>query len=265
MKKSTVLHHGGTLLPPLKLLYLNRGQHPGPHQTPVHQHPHFQIEMIFDGRATVWTPQLSLEIKTGQAALIPPHTTHRLDYPEGGCRYISAKYQIILANSFPWPGPARLTPLPFGAPLAHLMDLASQNEEARSGPGALVAAGVVAVLHGLFQEAQRAPVPSDLQERVRALVRRAGGLPVSIPEVAAALGRSPGHLTTVFRKTYGHTLKQAVDRERRLLVKKSLRYSEDNATQVAKDLGFPDILSFSHYCHRHLGEGPRALRKSFKS
>lgn len=259
MKKSTVLHTRGPSPAPLQILYVNRGDREESSTTGWHQHPHYQVELVFEGRVVLEHPGGRLSLERGDGVLIPVGCTHQLNYPGGPCRYFSAKYTVKAATA-PEPPVPRIVPLgTFQHAFLSLLETALRDE-AHSAMGETVVAGLVAILHGLAGVEEGSAKDRSLSAQVRKLVERRGGRPVSIPEVAAALGKSPGHLGFLFRKDHGTTLKAHVDRCRARMVGEALRFRDGSITVIARDLGFTDVLSFSHFCRKNLGAGPRALR-----
>jgi AraC-like DNA-binding protein/ligand-binding sensor protein len=105
-----------------------------------------------------------------------------------------------------------------------------------------------------------------LVERARALIdknieRAEGSLPVSIPEVAAVLGVSQGHLSRTFKRTAGVTLEQymiekRIERAQRLLLDPNSRVSE-----VAEKCDFCNPAYFARVFRKVAGCSPTDFSK----
>jgi AraC-like DNA-binding protein len=86
--------------------------------------------------------------------------------------------------------------------------------------------------------------------------------PLTVPEVAAAIGVSHNHLTRLFTASQGETVvgyirRRRVDHARQLLV-----HSTMSIAAIAATVGIPDLQAFNKACRAVTGLGPRALRVS---
>ena len=71
-----------------------------------------------------------------------------------------------------------------------------------------------------------------------------------------------GYLTAQFHKATGMTVKAAIDAERLKLSKSMLEYADSSITQVADQLGFPDVFAFSRFFKAREGISPNQFRKA---
>ncbi|MFA6101677.1 MAG: helix-turn-helix domain-containing protein [Victivallaceae bacterium] len=85
---------------------------------------------------------------------------------------------------------------------------------------------------------------------------------VSITSVAKTAGCSAGHLSALFRKYSGMSLKNYIDRAKSEFIKQYLLYSDLSITDIAELAGFEDIYSFSRFFKRLADVSPNTLRKS---
>ena len=96
---------------------------------------------------------------------------------------------------------------------------------------------------------------------VNSLISRNGGR-IKIHELAERSGYSRDYLNRVIRSKYGIPLKVYIDNELAERARRYLDYSERNISEVAAQLGFPDIYSFSRFFSRmNNGLSPTAFRK----
>ncbi|MCX3061970.1 AraC family transcriptional regulator [Streptomyces beihaiensis] len=107
-------------------------------------------------------------------------------------------------------------------------------------------------------EAEGSPHPFVAAARAYVEEHLAG--PLSVPEVAAAVGVSHTHLTRVFRAGTGRTVvayirHRRLQRARHLLVSSTLP-----VTAIAAAVGIADLQAFNKACRRELGAGPREVR-----
>lgn len=86
-------------------------------------------------------------------------------------------------------------------------------------------------------------------------------LPITVPEVAAAVGVSHNHLTRLFRAATGTTVVAHIRRRRLERAGHLLRESTLSIPAIAASVGIPDLQAFNKACRYELGASPRAIRK----
>ncbi|QGN33921.1 AraC family transcriptional regulator [Microlunatus sp. Gsoil 973] len=84
--------------------------------------------------------------------------------------------------------------------------------------------------------------------------------PLTVPEVAEAVGISTNHLARLFGSEAGQTVvgyirRRRIDRARRLLAASTMSISA-----IAASVGIPDLQSFNKACRTVTGRSPRQLR-----
>ncbi len=85
---------------------------------------------------------------------------------------------------------------------------------------------------------------------------------VKVPEVAAAVGVSPNHLTTLVKDATGSTLVAYIRHRRMVRAEHLLRESTLSIPAIAASVGIPDLQTFNKACHREFGASPRTVRDS---
>lgn len=85
--------------------------------------------------------------------------------------------------------------------------------------------------------------------------------PLTVPEVADAIGISTNHLARVFGSEAGETVvgyirRRRIDHARRLLAASTM-----SITAIAASVGMPDLQSFNKACRAVTGQSPRQLRE----
>ncbi|MGW2723950.1 helix-turn-helix domain-containing protein [Streptomyces sp. NPDC001492] len=86
--------------------------------------------------------------------------------------------------------------------------------------------------------------------------------PLSVPDVAHAVGVSHTHLTRVFRAETGHTVVSYIRHRRLQRARHLLLSSTLSVTAIAAAVGIADLQAFNKACRRELGASPRAIRRS---
>ncbi|WP_067706781.1 helix-turn-helix transcriptional regulator [Nocardia yamanashiensis] len=84
--------------------------------------------------------------------------------------------------------------------------------------------------------------------------------PVSLRDVAAAVGLTPGHLTTVVRRRTGRTVQDWITERRMAEARRLLADTDLPIAEVAHRTGFPDAGYFTRMFRRHNGIPPRRWR-----
>ncbi|THV36425.1 helix-turn-helix transcriptional regulator [Glycomyces buryatensis] len=84
--------------------------------------------------------------------------------------------------------------------------------------------------------------------------------PITVPDVAGAVGVSHNHLTRLVKETTGSTLVAYMRHRRMVRAGHLLRESTLSIPAVAASVGIPDLQAFNKACHREFGASPRAVR-----
>ncbi|MEU4872033.1 AraC family transcriptional regulator [Streptomyces sp. NPDC021608] len=84
--------------------------------------------------------------------------------------------------------------------------------------------------------------------------------PLSVPDVARAVGISHTHLTRLFRAETGLTVVSYIRRRRLQRARHLLSSSTLSVTAVAAAVGIADLQAFNKACRRELGASPRDVR-----
>ncbi|AHF90915.1 AraC family transcriptional regulator [Opitutaceae bacterium TAV5] len=220
-----------------------------------HRHDFWQLEWARSGEWALETDAGEMRLKAGALVLFPPGTWHAFRYPGRGESFLSVKFHVENAPALP----ARMLPVPPGR----------FYRAWRGCLGALLAEEPAPrnryVLAGLLDSLLARLLAWDTrEERLPGCVRRAlehiganAGRSLTVAETARVAGVAPGYLAGVFREATGLTVKQAIDRQRMELARSLLRYSECSVSQIADQLGFGDVFTFSRFFKKHEGLSPR--------
>ncbi|NIZ91972.1 helix-turn-helix domain-containing protein [Kineococcus rubinsiae] len=102
-------------------------------------------------------------------------------------------------------------------------------------------------------------VPDYVAATVSVIERRLAE-PLTVRDVAAAVGVSPGHLTRVFSARTGETVVGYLRRRRVEHARHLLTSSTMSISAVAASVGIPDLQAFNKTCRAVTGSSPRGLR-----
>jgi AraC-like DNA-binding protein len=89
--------------------------------------------------------------------------------------------------------------------------------------------------------------------------------PISLADVAAELGLSGGHLTTVVRRRTGRTVQQWIGERRMQEARRLLTDTDLPVAAVARRVGYPDVSYFIRRFHREHGTTPLPWRRASRS
>lgn len=102
-----------------------------------------------------------------------------------------------------------------------------------------------------------------LRDRVLQVLEDDGGSErMTVGGVADQLGMRPDYLSAKFRKVCGMSVKAFIDQYRFEKALRLLQYSLMSISEIAEELGFTDVYTFSRQCKCLSGISPSAFRKS---
>jgi AraC-like DNA-binding protein len=198
-------------------------------------------------------------IRPGHVSLVPPDTEVHFHY-----RGRSEHFYVHLRLHDG--GTARMVPVmqDAGAESARLADLLRNAVTAMPTSPARAAAEVWSALWRVAElpRGEGAGRRHPFVAAAQAYIEEHLASPVSVPDVARAVGISHTHLTRVFRAETGRTV-VAYIRHRRLQRARHLLLSSTlSITAVAAAVGIADLQAFNKACRRELGASPRDIRAS---
>jgi AraC family transcriptional regulator, melibiose operon regulatory protein len=88
--------------------------------------------------------------------------------------------------------------------------------------------------------------------------------PISVSDIAAAVGLHPNYAMTLFRKTLGMTVNEYVTRQRLMLAHGRLLASERDIAEIAFEAGFGSLSRFYEAFKQRYGCTPRDMRRNFQ-
>jgi len=241
-----------------EVVFAQAGTMRRPHVFRPHHHEFWQLE-ILKGKCEILSDAGVISVEKSAAVVFSPHTRHGFRYPGNGEIYYSVKFHAVIPEMPA--SPLLLTPSPFVR--AWISCCTALLRESTTEQSHRTLAGL---LNGLFAHlAPRLPRASPEPpwiERLREFILANSDRSLTVQETAEHCRMTRGYLTTQFRKATGQTLKAAIDAERIHLSKNMLEYADSSITQVADQLGFPDLFSFSRFFKNHEGISPNQFRKA---
>src|SRR5262249_11940974 len=123
-----------------------------------------------------------------------------------------------------------------------------------------------ALLHLVLVDLARllgAPPAARLSPLVREaldVIERRYAEPISLADVARAVGRSPSHVTSAVAAQTGMTVLERLTERRLAEARRRLQYSDEDVAIVAERVGYEDPSYFTRRFRRAHGASPRAFR-----
>lgn len=103
-----------------------------------------------------------------------------------------------------------------------------------------------------------------LIQRVKAYVSQHLHQEIAIQDMAQELGVSPEHLSRVYRKAEGHTLKEYISNQRLIQIKKQLQFSRMPIQEISRYLGYSSQSHMTAVFRKATGVTPNQYRMMFE-
>ncbi len=252
----------------------------------AHGHGFFEMMYIVRGSGTHRVGAARVPVRPGDLYLIPPgeaHDARPMRRAEGYMvlftadalrpgrsdaeAFVALPGEVLLL-SFLKPargGRIRVPPAQRGVLTGHLealLDELAQRrlgwiEAARARLGLVLveAARLAAPMLGRVAAAHR-PLVGDVFRFIEARFTR----PITLVDVARAVGKSPAYLTDVVRRETGRTVGAWIVERRMALARQRLVETEDSVADIAEALGYDDESYFARRFRQLHGLSPTAFR-----
>lgn len=119
---------------------------------------------------------------------------------------------------------------------------------------------MVSFVAGKLEEASG--TPEDVIGECSRYIREHIGENVSVTEIASWVGLSPEHLTRLFRKSTGYSIKEYLIREKMEASKMFLSTTLLSVTEIAGHVGYDNYSNFIKIFKKYVGCSPAEYRKS---
>ena len=240
-----------------ELLYFGYGDTPS---HGMHSHDFYQIEFGIEGNIPAVTDLEKITLEPGELWLIPPGLRHRFLKSEDKYRYITLKF-ICEENIHGFKGNDDICCTLLKSILAVIKHECGLDPNSVSAKFVIetMLSGIISRLAHHHQAKQGEPY---IFSAIKELVSRFG-YQVNIPFAAEKLALTRSQLHYRFAKSSnGSTdIKAFIENALLHLAEKHLRYSPMNISEIAAELNFPSIYSFSRFYKRKTGISPLDMRR----
>lgn len=254
--------------------------------TPLQWHNYHELLLITEGeRVRIRFSDRTIELNVGDFLLIPPGILHELYCgPNGRARLYYAHFyasELPLEQSDAsfaalqqlsaiqdW---QRITcPPALMETLRQIMEVCAKETLEKPPVHHMVCRAMIMRVLTLTEQYRReqdqSKSPSDmiLLEKVLLYTESHRNQPMSLTEVAQAVGYSPSHISKRFRLLTGHTFKEHIDY---LTMQQALEYLLDgkSVSDVSEALGYASSQSFSRAFRRVMKKSPARMMKHSKT
>ncbi|MEF3305587.1 AraC family transcriptional regulator [Paenibacillus sp. GYB003] len=226
----------------------------------AHSHPYWQLEIVTHGGLRCAFAGDGFALEAGDMLLVPPECEHGFVYDKPGVSWITIRFERAEDGESRWGGVIRGRP--FTDRLVSSFKIAIPGSADKPYEKAFVGGFLDALLHYIRSDEFRQPAdsPGALLGQITDMVLARGGRAVTVSELAEELSYTRSHLSKKFRAIAGESLKAYIDRLRVQKAEELLKYREDSISEIAADLGFGDLFSFSRFVKKHTGASPRELK-----
>lgn len=153
-----------------------------------------------------------------------------------------------------------------GGPLAWTL-LSLYGDLAHASACPLVIEESTAEVVGALARGRRGAVMREPRwmDRISELIRHEFHRPLTLSRLAAVAGVSPVHLTQTYRRVYGHSMRERVQRLRVVAACRLLRATGRTAADVAADTGFADETHLAAECRRLAARLPAETQRVIRA
>ncbi|RKH23531.1 AraC family transcriptional regulator [Corallococcus praedator] len=260
-------------------LFVGRGTLQGCRSHPA-SHAHATLAFYTGGQATI-EQRTHLRLTPGDVLLIPAgekHRTveaHRAEFVGLGFHPSAFARTEVGPMLEPFErvrqGASAVVPIPSGRQ-EHLVRLLSEIHEETRAPASAMGEQVVRSLFSLvLAEVARsrawtgADTHTSWVGEALTFIERHCLERLSLREVAAAVGRSPAHVTTAVKQATGHSVVEWIISGRLAEARRRLLSSDERVDIIAERVGYADPTHFIRLFRRAEGLTPAAWRKQHRA
>ncbi|WP_233493795.1 helix-turn-helix domain-containing protein [Desertihabitans brevis] len=241
---------------PPEVVTANRAVHGVHQQVDRYRLPDLWQLHLYDYSAELAVDGVDLEVSPGTLTVIPPGAQSVMRY-RGPSRHLYVHFRT------PAGGPGTRLPLrtSAGTALPELTGLlTSAVRHATVRPERTRADVWMVLLRMSEAPAPGGPRAPDHVAAAMSWIESRLSEPVTVPEVAAAVGVSHSQLTRLFRQRAGTTVVGYLRRRRAEVARHLLERSTISIGAVASSVGVPDLQTLNKLCRSVLGASPRQIR-----
>jgi len=243
-----------------KLYYLQKCEKSSPDKTGYHSHDFWQLEIVTYGCLHAMIGDEPIVLNTGDMLLIKPSTEHTFIYETSRISWITIKFDTT--ESISDTGLTIRHSL-FTSRLISSLETILYSTILQDYEKKLVEGHIESLFYYIRSKDFSKPADRNnlLLREIFEYIREKNGKPVFINDLAENLSYTRSHISKEFQKLTGQSLKAYIDRVRLDKSKEMLLYSDFSISDIAFELGFADIYSFSRFFKKHTAVCPKEYKK----
>ncbi len=227
-----------------------------------HAHSFWQIDIIYEGTGFFIANNEKQEFIKNDIIVIPSGVKHLFQYSTDNCKWLSIKFSVNNNTNKSKPeilnNPVlkeinkvvnKLLPLKF-IPDNSLIEILNST---------------LKIIIQFYEIKSNAPQHNNTAflEQIFEYVALAQGKYVTVNDVARATGFTAKYLSKRFKREAGCPLKRYLDEERFKHASRLLCFTESTISEIANELDFADVYSFSRFFKRWSRQSPKYYRQNF--
>ena len=232
----------------IQLLYLEHCVYNNKKRGACHSHSFWQAEIVLAGKIKVFFKDKKIILKEGSVLIIPPGVQHAFEYEGDHTEYISFKFSCTGAETVNNP---HVYGNEYGTEYLcnYLLSIMQNYDTDRRLISVHIQNSLktfleLEIVYGVNLS------PKSLPDQIRDILKRSGKSFPSVSKVADEVGLSRPYISRLIKTETGLSLKPFIDREYIEIAKQMLRMSDLNISEIAQQLGFKDLFSFSKFFKR---------------
>lgn len=243
------------------LLHIHKMNKNTQSKTIAHSHDYWQLEIDRYGIIQAKIEDKEIQLRPGDMLLVGPGLCHEFIYEPPGMSLLSLKFDmkgdIHIGNNI------LINRTPFTARIVSSLEVLAYSTILDEYEKKFIEGHISSLLHYLSSEKfkNQSSTTSQIILDITAHIKSRNGKSVTIDELAEIYSYSRSHLSKMFKKQFGESLKSYIDRIRLEKAKEMLSYSELTISGIAEELDFKDIYSFSRFFKQHTSISPKEYRK----
>lgn len=225
-----------------------------------HSHIMWQAEFITEGSVTTHFTDQDIEINPMKILIIPAGIFHSLSYNDKHSEYYSVKFSCDHLH--------HLTPLVFDDP-TNVRPIKKFLDEVVSNCSdteiiAVYIRNILQILLEIDLVNSKALPEKNISEQVISMLEQSPSRFPSAEEIADKMLISRAYLSKQIKEETGVSLKPFIDIQRINIGKTLLQLSELSISEIAYQLGFNDVFSFSRFFKRLTFASPSQYRLKYQ-
>jgi len=230
-------------------------------QSDYHSHTDWQAEFIIDGDILCHFKDKDIGINSTKILIIPPGIYHSFKYNKFDNDYYSVKFSCDLTVI---KAPLLLDDKEVVCPLCHYL----QNILSTNTDNQLIAIHMQNLLKNLLElelVKGRSLYRKNIAEQVSDMIKKNSNTSFTAEDIAQKMNISRDYLSKKIKEETGISLKPFMDLQKVEIAKTLLQLSELSISEIAFQLHFVDVFSFSRFFKRISCLSPSQYRKKYQN